>query len=192
MALVDLYRDSVEAFTRRAAAVRPDQWSAPTPCSEWDVRALVNHVVYEQRWSVPLLTGATLAEVGDRFEGDLLGDDPAGNAADAGDAARAVVSEPGAMERTVDLSAGPTPAVEYVAQLFADHLVHGWDLAVAIDADRTLDPAAVKACLDWFADREGSYRRAGIIGPAIDLPPSATAQDRLLAAFGRNPQPPVP
>ena len=56
--------------------VRPDQWTHSTPCAEWDVRALVNHVVGEDRWVPPLLAGLTIAEVGDTLAGDLLGDDP--------------------------------------------------------------------------------------------------------------------
>jgi uncharacterized protein (TIGR03086 family) len=188
MALVELYRGSVQAFVDRVALVRPEQWDLGTPCPDWSVRELVNHVVSEELWSVPLFAGATLAEVGGRFDGDLLGADPAKATAHAGEDARAAVSEPGAMERTVHLSIGDTPAAEYVSQLFADHLVHGWDLAVAIGADRALDPAAVRACLDWFDDREELYRGAGIIAPRVDLPADASDQDRLLAAFGRDPR----
>jgi uncharacterized protein (TIGR03086 family) len=188
MALVDLYRDSVQAFTNRVAQVRPDQWDAATPCSAWNVRELVNHIVGEQLWSVPLFAGSTIAEVGDRFDGDLLGTDPIKAATQAGEDAQAAVSEPGAMGRIVHLSFGDTPAEEYVSQLFADHLVHGWDLAVGIGADRTMDPEAVRACLDWFEQREGMYRGAGAIADRVDVPDDASAQDRLLAAFGRDPQ----
>jgi uncharacterized protein (TIGR03086 family) len=187
MALIDLYRDSVAAFAQKVAKVRLDQWDAPTPCSDWDVRALVNHVVYEQRWSVPLFAGATIAEVGDRFEGDLLGDDPALSAAEAAEDAKAAVSETGALEHIVHLSIGDTRAVEYVWQLLADHLVHGWDLAVATGNDPKLDPEAVRACRDWFTHRERLYRDAGIIGPRRDLDPNPSIQDELLAAFGRDP-----
>ena len=187
MALIDLYRHSVESFADRVGLFSPEQWDAPTPCADWDVRALVNHVVYEQRWSVPLFAGATIAEVGNRFEGDLLGDDPATAAGEAAEDARAAVSDVGALERTVHLSFGDTPAEEYVRQLFADHLVHGWDLAVAIGTDPTIDPDAVSACLEWFADREQVYRDSGAIGPRVDVPADASPQDRLLAAFGRDP-----
>jgi uncharacterized protein (TIGR03086 family) len=187
MSLVDLYRQSVESFVDRVGQIRPDQWDARTPCTDWDVRTLVNHVVYEQVWSVPLFAGATIAEVGDRFEGDLLGHDPLTVATEAGEDTRAAVSEPGAMDRTVHLSFGDTPAEEYVQQLFADHLVHGWDLAVGIGADRTMDPEAVRACLTWFADREDMYRAGGAIGPRVAVPDDASDQDRLLAAFGRDP-----
>jgi uncharacterized protein (TIGR03086 family) len=185
--IVDLYRRSVADFTTRVRAVGPDQWGAPTPCAGWDVRTLVNHIVYEQLWSVPLFGGATIAEVGDRFEGDLLGEDPVAQAEAAAARADAAVAGPGVLDRSVNLSSGATPAGEYLHQLFADHLVHGWDLAVAIGADRTLDPEAVRACLDWFTDREDTYRAGGVIGPAVPVPPDAGPQERLLAAFGRDP-----
>ena len=80
-----LHQRTVESWLRFLDGVGDDQWDLPTPCTEWDVRALVNHVVGEERWTRPLLEGMTIAEVGDRFDGDLLGDDPraAGRAAAA-------------------------------------------------------------------------------------------------------------
>jgi uncharacterized protein (TIGR03086 family) len=188
MALADLYRRSVDGFVDRVRKVRPDQWAEPTPCADWDVRALVNHIVNEERWTVPLFAGATIADVGDRFDGDLLGEDPVASAVDAADEAKAVVDSDGALERTVHLSFGDTPASEYVHQLLADHLIHSWDLAVAIDADRTLDPEGVRACLEWFAEREDIYRSSGAIGPRVDVPAHAGDQDLLLAGFGRDPR----
>ena len=189
MALIDLYRDSVAAFAEKVAKVRLDQWNAATPCSDWDVRALVNHVVYEQRWSVPLFAGATIAEVGDRFEGDLLGDDPALSAAEAAEDAKAAVSATGALERTVHLSIGDTRAVEYVRQLLADHLVHGWDLAVATGSDQSSIPRRCTPATTGSPIGSRLYRDAGIIGPRPDLAPNASVQDELLAAFGRDPAP---
>jgi uncharacterized protein (TIGR03086 family) len=143
--------------------------------------------VNEDRWTVPVMAGATIAEVGDRFDGDLLGDDPAGNTADAADQAEAAVGEPGALDRTVHLSFGDTPAEEYVRQLLADHLIHAWDLAAATGLDRQLDPDTVRVCAEWFAEREDLYRGAGAIGPRVEVPETADEQSRLLGAFGRDP-----
>ena len=188
MALIDLYRDSVRDFAARVAAVSPDQWSRPTPCSDWDVRALVNHVVSEQRWSVPLFAGATIAEVGDKYDGDVLGDDPVLSSTEAAEDASAAVSESGAMDRTVHLSFGDTPAEEYVHQLLADHLIHGWDLAAAIGADTTIDADGLAECAGWFDEREEIYRGAGAIGPRIELGPDASDTERLVGRFGRDPR----
>ncbi len=55
--------------------VKPEDMAKPTPCSEWDVRALLNHIINEVAWIPPLLEGKTIAEVGDSLNGDLVGDD---------------------------------------------------------------------------------------------------------------------
>jgi uncharacterized protein (TIGR03086 family) len=181
-----LHRRAVGEFDARVRAVGDDQWELPTPCSDWNVRQLVNHLVYEDRWTVPLMEGTALAEVGDRYEGDLLGDEPRKAWAESSAEAVAAVQADGALERTVDLSSGPTPATEYVSQLFADHLIHAWDLARAVGADDRLDPELVEACAAWFAAMEPHYRAAGAIGARPETPPGADAQTILLAAFGRT------
>jgi uncharacterized protein (TIGR03086 family) len=188
MDLAELFSRSVDAFTARVRQVGPDQWTASTPCPGWDVRALVNHVVGEQLWMPPMFAGATIAEVGDRFDGDLLGSDPVAVAARAAQEAQATLAPSDALDGTVHLSFGDTPAEEYLRQLLADHVVHGWDLAVAIGADRDADPQAVHAVAVWFVDREAGYRSGGAIGPRLVADdPAAAEQDRLIAAFGRDP-----
>ncbi|MGH8867851.1 MAG: TIGR03086 family metal-binding protein [Actinomycetes bacterium] len=185
--VVELHRRSVERFADLVQQVRADQWDDPTPCSDWSVRDLVNHLVVEDRWTAPLMRGSTMAEVGDRLDGDLLGRDAVSAVIDAAKEAVYAVGEPGATDRVVHLSFGDAPGADYAWQLFADHLVHGWDLAKAIDVDDRLDPALVSALADWFAGVEETYRSMGAIGPRVTLPPDARAQDRLLAAFGRDP-----
>jgi hypothetical protein len=71
-------------------------------------------------------------------------------------------------------------------QLFADHLIHGWDLARAIGGDERLDPELVDACARWFEANEEGYRSAGAVGPRPETSPGADAQAALLAAFGRT------
>src|ERR671924_356790 len=76
MDIREAYQRALAGFGQRVATVRADQWHNPTPCADWDVRALVNHLVYENRWVPELLAGRTVAQVGDAYEGDLLGEDP--------------------------------------------------------------------------------------------------------------------
>ena len=184
MELADLHRRSVESWRSRLDAVDESQWSLPTPCAEWDVRALVNHVVGEELWTVPLVDGATLEAVGDRFDGDLLGDDPTAAGRAAATEAVAAVDRRLPEGGTVQLSFGVVPIEEYVQQLSADHLVHSWDLAAATHQDLTLDLDLVRDVREWFAEREEMYRDAGAVGPAA---PGAGGdpQAALLAAFGR-------
>src|ERR1700752_2141968 len=104
-----LYHRTVEFFADRVNAVKEDQWDDPTPCTDWNVRDLVNHVTYENLWTVRLMGGATIEEVGDKFDGDVLGDDPIGAALTAARAAIACVAAQLPAGGTVHLSFGETP-----------------------------------------------------------------------------------
>jgi uncharacterized protein (TIGR03086 family) len=182
----ELHRRALAEFGERVRAVADDQWHLPTPCSEWDVRALVNHMTSENLWTTPLFEGKTVAEVGDRYDGDVLGDDPKGGWEASARAAEAAVGDAGAMERTVHLSFGDFPGREYTMQLLADLVIHCWDLARAIGADERLDSELVEQVAAWFEPAEAGYRTAGAIGPRVEVPPDADPQTRLLAAFGRT------
>ena len=179
-----LHRRAVESWQARVDAVPPDAWEAATPCEAWTVRDLVNHVVGEELWTVPLLQGATIEEVGDRFDGDVLADAPVERSREAARAAQAVVDATAPRGGKVHLSYGDEDVEEYVRQLIADHVVHGWDLAVATGGDTALDPELVAEVARWFAAREELYRAAGAIGP--HAPRSGDLQTELLAAFGRD------
>jgi uncharacterized protein (TIGR03086 family) len=181
-----MLRGSVEEFGARVSQIRDEQWGAATPDTEWSVRDLVSHVVSEDLWAPPLFAGSTIAEVGDRFDGDALGPDPKGSWLAASAQALAAADESGAMDRTVHLSFGDFPGREYGMQLFADHLIHAWDLARAIGADERLDAGLVAACTTWFAPMEDAYRGAGAIAARPSVPDGADAQTRLLAMFGRQ------
>jgi uncharacterized protein (TIGR03086 family) len=144
----------------------------------------VNHVVGEELWTRPLVEGSTVEEVGDRFDGDVLGDEPRDVAARAAADAAAAMDERGPRGGLVHLSFGETPNDEYAMQLTADHLVHGWDLAAATGQDRALDAGLVDAVGTWFQGREELYRGAGAVGPRVGA--GGDAQTELLAAFGRD------
>jgi len=188
---LELLRHAAARFDELVAGIREPQWNDPTPCPGWTVRTLVNHVAVEDLWAAELLAGRTIAEVGDRLDGDQLGAVPLDRWHEAMRGALAAAGAPGAMADTVHLSFGDVPGSEYAMQLFADHLVHGWDLAVALGAPAALDADDAGAALAWFAEREDAYRAAGMIGPHLPTPPDADAGTRLLAAFGRTASDPV-
>jgi uncharacterized protein (TIGR03086 family) len=164
-----------------------DRWDAPTPLPGWTVRDLVRHLVEEELWAPQLFAGSTIEEVGSRFEGDLLGDDPVSALDTAAARALSAVLTEGAMDRVVHLSFGDHPGREYAMQLAADHLVHAVDLARALGTDETMDPQAVAAVRAWFDSMESTYREIGVIGARVEVAAGAGAQAELLAMMGRTP-----
>ncbi|MEU5161377.1 TIGR03086 family metal-binding protein [Streptomyces sp. NPDC020875] len=174
-------------FTKRVHAVRPDQWDEPTPCSEWSVRDLVNHLTAEQLWVPDLVTdGASIEDVGDAYDGDVLGRDPRAAWDAAARAARRAFGAPGALRRTVQLSYGETPAVAYCAQMTTDAVVHSWDLARAIGAPERLPDDLVAFALDEVTPYAGRLAATGLFAPPIEPPPGDGHQTRLLALLGRR------
>ncbi|MGV1010447.1 MAG: TIGR03086 family metal-binding protein [Dermatophilaceae bacterium] len=181
-----LLRYAVTHFGELVSQVREEQWGNRTPCADWTVRDLVNHVAVEDLWAAELFPGATIEQVGSRFDGDQLGPAPLAVWQHASSAALASAGAADAMTKLVHLSFGDFPGSEYAMQLFADHLVHSWDLAVGIGAQPALSEHAVAACLDWFAPMEAAYRSSGAVGPRPTVGPDADATTTLLAAFGRS------
>jgi uncharacterized protein (TIGR03086 family) len=181
------FEAALDVFDTRVHEVPEDRWSAPTPCSEWDVRALVNHVVGELLWAAPLVEGRTIAEVGDQFDGDVLGADPSASWHRASGAAHSAFAEPGALARTVHLSYGDEPAVGYCEQLTSDVLVHAWDLSRGAGLDDRLPDDLVDWALGWVEPLLPMFDASGLFGTAVEPATDAGDQTRLLARLGRDP-----
>ena len=182
----DLYRKACERFGEMVMSIQDDQWSHATPCTEWDVRALVHHLVSENAWIPPLLSGKTIAEVAGSLDGDLLGDDPKEAwRAYAGEAFTSVEDD-GALDRTVHISRGEVPGGEYVFEVVADLTIHGWDLARAIGADETIDPELLDAVEPYYTPLVELLKATGAFGPVVEPPEGADRQTTLLAMLGRK------
>jgi uncharacterized protein (TIGR03086 family) len=184
--LPERFKQASAHFDELVGQIGDDQWSNPTPCSDWNVRQLLRHLVYEDLWAPPLFDGETIESVGDRFEGDILGNDPKGAWQQARREADSVIEANGAMERTVHLSWGDEKGEEYTTQLLLDHLVHGWDLARGIGADDRMDPVLVEEVYAVWKQREELIRGAGVFGDQQPISGDADTQTKLLALFGRK------
>lgn len=174
---------STRAFV---AGVGPDQWHVATPCDEWDARELLNHIVSGNYWAGELAGGKTIKEVGDRLDGDVLGDDPLG----AYDGSAKVASDaffvPGAMQAMCAVSYGPVPGEVYTGHRIVDVLVHGWDLAKATGQDTTLAPELVEACWAIAEPQADLLVGSGMFASDVTVPPGADRQTALLALLGRK------
>jgi uncharacterized protein (TIGR03086 family) len=185
--LPDVHDKALASTRRIVAGIGEDQWHRPTPDGEWDVRELLNHLVSGNWWVDPLMSGQTIEEVGDRLDGDVLGDDPLAAYDASAKSASEAFNRPGAMEAMCAVSYGPVPGEIYGGHRYIDVLIHGWDLAKGTDQDPTLDPELVEACWDVVEPQLELLRASGAFGTDVEVPPGADSQVRLLAALGRRP-----
>lgn len=186
---VALMRQALKEFGARVDRIGSDQWSATTPCSEWTVADLVDHVTDESLWVAPLLEGHSLETAAGIVDGAKTGG--RGDRAmlwsiAATDAIRAW-GEPGALDRSVALSRGSTPVSAYLDEMLMDATVHAWDLGTAIGmTDRLPDDqvAYVLAAVQSYGDLEAT----GAFGPPQPVGSDACVEDRLVALTGRVPR----
>ncbi|GLW09783.1 hypothetical protein Misp01_49120 [Microtetraspora sp. NBRC 13810] len=163
-------------------AVTPDMMADPTPCAGWDVRTLLNHLVWENLMWTGLAAGAPRTDV---FTDDHLGDDHVAAFRSAAEATMAVFREPGMLDREY----GPAPGWRLVEQVVIEMLVHGWDLARAIGRPTDLAPDVAEAILPSVREIYGDVPRTpgGSFAPEHEVPATATPADRLAAFLGRDP-----
>ena len=170
------------------AAVRPDQLGDATPCTQWTVRDVVNHVVAVAQGFVRIAAGERLER--GREVPDLLGDDPAGAYDSASAAACAAFAEPGALERSWTLFFGDVPGAVVQGIHTVDLSAHAWDIARATGQMDRLDQELGAAALEIargivrpdFRSETGDPFR-----PEVTVADGAPGFDRLAAFLGRLP-----
>lgn len=167
------------AFELRLSAVT--DWSAPTPDTEWDTRALVLHVVREQRYAHTVLSGG---------HDSLIRLEPV--ASDLRGEWRRVTDQMQEAARAVDpaamflLGRDRVSALELIQEQVADATVHAWDLARATGSDERLDEELVAAVWELFAPQEATLRASGLYATPVPIAEGAPLQSRLLAITGRD------
>ncbi|MFG2598182.1 TIGR03086 family metal-binding protein [Streptomyces sp. NPDC048462] len=173
--IIDRYLLSGSEFTRRLRAVRPEQWTAPTPCAEWDVRHLVNHMARGNLSYVSLLEGGTAADFLRLRDEDALGGDPVGAHIRSVRECAEAFRRPGALQQILDHPLGPVTGGQALAVRTTDATIHTWDLARAVKAPEKLAPELVA----WIEDH-----LAEIYAGLAESPVSTETTRRFFAAPG--------
>lgn len=187
MELLEAHGQAMDVFDRAIRGVGRADWASATPCSDWTVRDLVNHIVVDQLWVPDLLAGRTIAEVGDAFDGDQLGDDPLSVWRESSAAARAAWRAPGAVDRTVHLSYGEENAEEYGWQMTTDLAVHGWDLATALGTDPGIPDELADTLFAYAQPQVSLWSGTSMFAEPVAVTDGASPQARLVALLGRQP-----
>jgi uncharacterized protein (TIGR03086 family) len=173
------YETVAAGFTARLANVTSDQWSAPTPCSDWTVRELVAHVIGTQRGVSARLDPSQPVGV------DLSASLPE-QWREASHAVADAVNDETRAATVVGGMFGEQSFASLVGRLVCtDLLVHTWDLARATGQDERLDADAVASSAQLLASMDDAIRVPGGFAEKIVPSPGADDQTRFLNFCGR-------
>jgi uncharacterized protein (TIGR03086 family) len=182
--LVDALDNSYERAATLIAGVDRAQLARPTPCPEWDVRATLDHIV-GATW---MFTLANEGQAVGEDSRDVGGESPEAALRNAAVANLASWRTPGAFDGERTFPFGSFPADAAAMMNLSEVVVHSWDIAVALGADPTIDPAVAKMLDEFYAALSlDPYRAHGAFGPEIIVESDASHANRLLAQLGRRP-----
>jgi uncharacterized protein (TIGR03086 family) len=180
---------ATDEFARRLSGIGPGQWATATPCTDWTVRDLVDHVTGGNRFAVALLDGDSLEDAFLAALAPGFGDDVAGDFADAAAAQLDAFAAPGALGRICHHPRGDVPGSVFLGMRVGDLTLHAWDLARALGMDERLDDDLVAASWACYQHAAPETATAGWFGegPSGLLADDAPLQARLLDLTGRRP-----
>lgn len=186
--IADRYRTRADAFERKIAAVRPDQWSNQSPCEDWDARDVVGHIVD--------MHSVMLRPLGRQLRpASTVQDDPLATFRSARADIETVLDDPDLAATECETPIGRLSAERNIDGVISEDLViHGWDLARATGQDDTIDPGelarmwpAVQAIGDELRTPGAFGPGIIVFGPEVEVPADAPLQDRVLGLLGRRP-----
>lgn len=184
MSDVDVLERVLAKDVKLLAAVLPEQLRAPTPCAEYDVEALVNHIV----GSLRVFAASAAGRAADWDPGSFHSTDPV---ADFQSAATELIAgwRAGGVDRTVPLIGTEFPAQMVLAMTLMEFVTHGCDLARATDQTAPFTDDELAMTLERaHATLPDQYRGEGkAFGNVIEVPQDAPVLDRLMGFMGRQP-----
>ena len=185
MDIVDLFERATD-WTSTKVHGAAGSLDAPTPCDDWTVRRLIDHLLFINQMFAAGPEGGTVAPP-DGPPPELVGDDPAGQYDDARKATIHAYAQPGVIDGM--LNDGARPAAVMLGIAFCDQLVHGWDLATATGQDTTMPPDLAAAAWQLLDGRipDASRGPGKNFKAASSVAEGASDQDKLIAYCGRKP-----
>jgi hypothetical protein len=184
------------ALARLVARIAPEQWEIVLPASFVSrarpepptLRELINYHAYDDAWVPDTLAGLTMDEAGvDKFDGDLLGADPASSFEAIVDRACAAASNVTDLDAVAHLSFGDYSVREYFWQINQFRGLRGHDIARVIGVEPGLPDELVQGLWAEVSPHAEEWRTIGVYPSAVPIPEDAPLLDRLLGLTGRQP-----
>jgi uncharacterized protein (TIGR03086 family) len=184
------HMDPIERIERATAVagekvkgVTQADLSNATPCSEFEVRDLLNHLI----GGLQMLREAAEGGKPAMPEGDQFGSDPGAEYDKRRTALITALRGDGVLDRTWQMPFGPLPGTMMAGIAFMEHLTHAWDVATATGQDASLPADLVKEATEVVTPMDAMLRMPGVCGPAVAVADGASAQDRFIGFMGRQP-----
>ena len=186
---IELYEAAVQKMTPIVAGIRSDQLGGDTPCSEWNVQALLMHNIKVAQFVHQLVTGSAQASVMDAMavSGPLPSEGAEAAFVSGTNQALQALKAAGALDKMVSPFGEPIPLGSFLMMPFADLVIHKWDLAKATGQDISIDAGLTEAAYHPVSHSVEAARQGGFFGPEVQVPISASVQDKLLGMSGRKP-----
>jgi uncharacterized protein (TIGR03086 family) len=161
------------------------QLGLSTPCSEWNVRGLINHLISSLYMFSQAAMGAKFNL--EEFGVDRVRYDPAVSYGQEAAKLKIALGRAGVLEQEWQLSFGETPGWLAVDIAIIEFVTHGWDLAMATNSKVELDPELAEVALANAQELISQFgRQEGVFGPEIATPADADAHGRLATYLGRD------
>jgi hypothetical protein len=194
MTEVEVYVLANNQLNKVIQQIKDDQWNLPIP--EWfqvgraqgdmTLRTIINYHAYDDIWVSDTLAGKTIAEVGDKYDGDLLGDDPKAKFAEITERGIVAAKDLSDLDTVVHLTYGDFPAREYFKHITSFRGFRAYDIAKLIGIQPDLPPELVQGLWDEIEPEVEQWRQIGVFGPAIEPPVGADLQTKLFCLCGRS------
>src|SRR3954470_1169687 len=190
MSDVETMQRVLDETKRVVDGIDPSQLALTTPCSDWDVRAVLNHITGGADMFATCVNDGSISDerLGELLGGDNLGADYKASFAAASKRAMTAFERPGSADEIVTLPFGQMPAGIALRIAIFDVTVHAWDLAKATGQSTALDPDVLRPALDVGRQMIGpEMRDGGMFGREVPVGESAPLQDQLAGFAGRQP-----
>lgn len=179
----DTLESMISSFERLVRSVESDQLGLPTPCEDFDVAGILDHVaVWIQVFDAAVNDAElTIDPINDHVT-EGWADVIAHHGASIVDGLRAK-----GIDREMVMTASPMPGEFILAMLLMEYVGHGWDLARALDVDSPHSDAEAEVALDAAkAIIQPQYRGTGMFDAEVEVDPSADPHTRFAAFLGRS------
>lgn len=179
-----LFKKALEQATATVDCIEERHFKNSTPCTDWDCQALVNHMLYELVWVPDMLAGKTVNEVGNKYDGNLLGKNHVKTWQEAADQATEAINHAD-LNQTVHLSRGDVTAGQYLQEMGSELFIHAWDAAQSLNCSLVMENDMASAVHHSY-----SGHKSELLGrefdESFDVPENSRLQTKLLALVGRR------